>query len=197
MAAMGKAIPRVVRWLVLGLGALAAWQVGSYFWGQRTGPEKLINQLWIERMPTSQRDMVWHLVAIEHDGHQVGALVRASRWRAFSDGFLWKQQGDQFEFVTPQNGCRSSVKARTWKCAGEAPKPFELCLELEGHGQRYRYYSRNDWEIRPGHGLDAELAFAAPALQAALNLPGEASAETAEAVPGAECTALGPVAPRP
>jgi hypothetical protein len=196
MADMAKASPRYLRWLVLGLGAIAAWQIGGHFFGQRTGPDKLVNQLWIERMPAGPRDMIWHLVAIERNGRRVGAIGRASRWRVFSDGFHWSQQGDTFSYHTPQNDCRGTVKARTWKCAGEAPRPFDLCLELEGGGKKYRYYSRSDWEIRPGEQLDAEAALAAPALQAALTVADEAPAEAGTApTAGADCTALGPAAP--
>jgi hypothetical protein len=190
MAAMAKGSSPYVRWLVLGLGAIGAWQVAGFFLGQRTGPEKLVNQLWIERMPTGPRDMIWHLVPIEHDGRRFGAIGRSSRWRVFSDGFLWNQEGERFSFHTPQNGCRSTVTARTWKCAGEAPRPFELCLELEGGGKRYRYYSRNDWEIRPGHRLDAEVDHLAPALDAAFALPEEVPADPTP-VPSDGC-ALGP-----
>ena len=103
-------------------------------------------------------------------------------------------EGDRFSIVTPQNGCRTTVKARTWKCAGEAPKPFELCLELEGGGKRYRYYSRTDWEIRPRSQLVAEAQFAAPMVQAALALPNR---DPVRAAPegGASCDPLGTPAP--
>jgi hypothetical protein len=156
----------LVRWVVLATGAIAVWQVGRHFIGdQRSGPDKLINQLWVERMPANRRDMVWHFIAAEHEGHRIGALGQASMWRVHIDRFLWRQQGDRITIFTPQTGCRSTLEARTWKCAGEAPKPFELCLELTGHGKSFRYYSRDDWSVRPKDRLESDLAFAAPALQ--------------------------------
>jgi hypothetical protein len=195
MAAMAKGSWSLRRWALIGLLAMLAWQGATYFLDRKVArPEKLINQLWIERIPQGPRDMVWYLAAIEHDDHRLGVLGRSSRWRVFSDGFLWKQEGEQFSYVTPQNGCRGTVKARTWKCAGEAPKPFELCLELESEGKRYRYYSRNDWEIRPGGQLAPELGFAAPLVQAALAMPA-IEPEPAPAEASATCEPLGPPAP--
>jgi hypothetical protein len=36
----------------------------------------------------------------------------------------------------------------------DAPKPFELCLDLEGDSGKRRYYSRHDWVIEPGEAVD-------------------------------------------
>ena len=154
-----------MRGLVLVAGAVAVWQIGSHVFEQRTGPEKLVNQFWIERIPAGPRDMVWHFVALERDGRRIGALGRSSRWRVFGDRFVWNQQGDQFSFETPQNGCRSQLKARTWKCAGQAPKPFELCLEFEGGGRKYSYYSREDWKIKPRAESVVEAEIPVPVMQ--------------------------------
>jgi hypothetical protein len=187
----------MLRWLVLGLGGFVLWQGGSHFFAERARPERLVNQLWLERMPRGPRDMIWHVVPLEHDGRRVGALGRASRWRVASDGFLWEQRGDVFVIRTPQNGCRIEAKARTWKCGGSAPRPFDLCLELESGGKRYRYFSREDWKIRPGKELPAEATELAGALPAALALRAEPSeAEAAEAEGTATtCPDLGDAVP--
>jgi len=167
---MAKESRRWRWWLTLAIGGIAVWQVVRYFTAHRSGTEKLLNQVWVERMPGNPRDMVWHFIALDHDGRHTGVLGRSSRWRVISDRLLWRQEGNRITLFTPQNRCRSTLEARTWKCAGEAPRPFELCLQLEGGGKRYRYYSRNDWGIRPNAPLDGDgdLAFAAPALQSAL-----------------------------
>jgi hypothetical protein len=171
-------------WLVLGLGGMLLWQAGSWWTDQRSDSERLVNQVWIERVPANERDMIWHLIAIQHEDHRFGSLGRSSRWRVAADGFLWERKGDQFSFVTPQNGCRASLKTRIWKCAGEAPRPFELCLELEGHGQKYRYYSRESWVIRPRTGdepIAEEIRFLAPALETAYGVTADAPADVAPA----------------
>ena len=64
----------------------------------------------------------------------------------------------------PQNGCHMQLRARTWKCAGEAPRPFDLCLELIGEHMTARYYSRSEWIVRPRATLDEEIAWMANAL---------------------------------
>jgi hypothetical protein len=185
------------RLLILGLSAILVWQGAEYYLSQRTRPDRLVNQLWVERMPASPRDMVWQFAAIEHEGHRLGAIGRISNWRLFLDRFIWKQNGDTFEVVTPQNNCRLQLKARTWKCAGQAPRPFELCLELESGGKKYRYFSREEWVIRPGGLLAPGARLGAPTVQTALlgpvNVPtGPATpAEMGAAAPAGACPAFG------
>jgi hypothetical protein len=165
-------------WLLLGLGGLVAWQVAARFTPERR-PDHLVNQLWLERWPRDARDMVGHLAAIERDGHRVGTVGRHSRWRLVTDGFVWGQQGDRVRARFPQTGRQGAFQVRTWKCAGQAPREFELCLELKaqhgGQTRTHRFYSRTDWVIRTdGDGLaelPAEVATVAPALQAALAIP--------------------------
>ena len=179
LGAMALRRKRWGTWLLLGLGALVAWQVAARFTPERR-PDNLVNQIWLERWPRDARDMVGHLVAIEHDGHKVGTSGRHSRWRVTSDAFLWGQQGDRVRARFPQTGQQAAFQVRTWKCAGQAPREFELCLELKGqHGgktQTYRFYSRKDWVIRPGGGdqvpeLPEAVSAIAPAVQAALAIP--------------------------
>jgi hypothetical protein len=169
---VAKSFPSWWRWALLTMAAAGVWQLAHVLTARPPSTERLINQLWVERMPAHPRDMVWHFVAIDRsrDNLHVGALGQASSWRVQSDGFVWRLKGDQFAFVTPQNRCRSTFTARTWKCGGEAPKPFDLCLDLAGDGKRFRYYSRKDWAINPRGQLksDGLPAFAAPAVQAAL-----------------------------
>lgn len=166
-------------WVLLGLGGLVAWQLAARFTPERR-PDNLVNQVWLERWPRDARDMVGHLVAIEHDGHRVGTSGRHSNWRVSSDVFLWGQQGDRVRARFPQTGQRAAFQVRTWKCAGQAPREFELCLELKaqagGKTRTYRFYSRTDWVIRPRGAdqladLPEAVAAVAPAVQAALAIP--------------------------
>jgi hypothetical protein len=171
---------------VLATGGIVTWQLAGHFFGQRTGPDKLVNQVWLERWPKDPRDMVWHFVAIDHERHQLGRLGRASRWRVASDGFVWRQEGARLDARFPQNGCRSTLVARTWKCAGEAPKPFDLCLELKAGDRVFNYYSRTDWVVRPHGDLPAELDWLASSLPTPLALEDE------EAPAGGDCALPGP-----
>ena len=178
-----------LRWLLLGCGGIAVWQLACHF-GQRSGPANLVNQIWLERWPRDARDMVWHFVAIDQKDRRVGSLGKASRWRVASDAFVWSQEGAELRARFPQNDCRLSFEVRSWKCAGEAPEPFELCLEVKANGRVYRYFSRTEWVVHPHGEVDEQLAWLTPAVQAAF-IRGED--ETPEERGGAgACAAFGP-----
>jgi hypothetical protein len=171
---MAQRRSRWLGWLTLAIAGVVVWQVVDRLIVQRSAPAHLVNHLWIERVPRNTRDMVWHFLAVEQDQRRVGVLGRASRWRVFSDGFVWKVEGDRLRGTFPQNNCHLDLQVRTWPCAGEAPKPFELCLELKGRdNQVYRYFSRRDWVVRPRGQLGPELSWLGPAIQTANATPSE------------------------
>lgn len=157
----------------LALAGLAGlWSVGSWLSGESevASADHLVNQVWIERMPEDQRDMVAHLVVIDHPQGQIGVAGRSSQWRHLIEAFLWRLDGDQLRLRFPQDRVRAKVQARTWRCAGEAPRPFELCLEIRAGDRQATFYSREDWVVRP-HESDAFEAVAEelPQLAAALD----------------------------
>jgi len=152
---------RSTRWLLVAAGGLLA---GWWLLGARAARERFANQVWIERVPRNERDMVWHFVPVEQRGKRLGAIGRGSRWRVVVDRFVWSRRGAQFEMRTPQNSCRSTLAVRSWECAGQAPRPFELCLELTGEGKTYRYYSRKDWVVKGDGELPGEIAHLVPSL---------------------------------
>jgi hypothetical protein len=129
--------------LVLAVGAGAWWL--SHRDDGRT--KRLVNQIWIERMPRHERDMVWAGVLVEEGKDRMGAVVHGSKWRAHSDLLLWRLDGNLLHTRFPQDNRRFDFKARTWECAGKVPEPFELCLELERAGRVLRFYSRKEWEL--------------------------------------------------
>jgi hypothetical protein len=92
--------------------------------------KRLVNQVWIERMPRHQRDMIWGGVLIEDGKDRVGVISHGSQWRVHADVLLWRLDGDLLRTRFPQDDRRYDLKARTWECEGRAPEPFQLCLEL-------------------------------------------------------------------
>jgi hypothetical protein len=98
--------------------------------------------------------MVGHLVLIEHPQGQFGAVGRSSQWRHFIEAFRWDLRGDELRLQFPQDRVEARVHARTWRCSGDAPRPFELCLEVRSGDRSRTFYSRDDWKIRP-HDADA------------------------------------------
>lgn len=165
---MAKKKQRWITLFVLAAAGAGGWWAWQRYFTHTSGTEQLVNQLWIERVPRDQRDLVHHFVLVERDGRRVGVTGRSSRWRTRMDLFVWSLEANQLRARFPQDDRRVSFSARTWRCAGEAPRPFELCLELTRDGRNTRLYSRKDWIIRPG-GIEADPAatsWVAPALGA-------------------------------
>ncbi len=115
------------------------------------GTKHVVNQLWIERIPTDSRDMIGHLVLVRHQRGRIGGIGKSSQWRHFVELFQWGLEGNVLSVYFPQDDAKGKVKVRSWNCKGEAPEPFELCLELSTGRRAIRYYSREDWVIDPHH----------------------------------------------
>ncbi len=153
----------------LAVGAIAALSVGTYSLfsasdEEAAGTRNLVNQVWIERMPQTPRDMIGHIVLLDRDRQQFGITGRGSQWRHVLEAFGWRLEGSQLKLFFPQDRVRGEVEARTWKCAGEAPEPFELCLEFSNNkGQTMQFYSHPDWVVKDADSLEA-LAMQTPEL---------------------------------
>jgi hypothetical protein len=104
----------------------------------------------IERRPQDQRDMVRNVLLLDHPRGRVGVTGRSSAWRHDLELFHWALERDHLLLRFPQSGNKEQRALRVWRCAGEAPKPFDLCLELTTANGRERYFSREDWQIEPG-----------------------------------------------
>ena len=152
---MSKATKMLIALAVVGAGAATALTLGSSLLGEddeATGARHLVNQIWIERIPSDQRDMIGHLVFVRDHG-RIGAVGRSSRWRHFVELFHWGLEGSRLKLYFPQEEVRGEVKVKTWKCQGEAPDPFELCLKITQGKRSVTYYSMEDWVI---DGADPE-----------------------------------------
>lgn len=143
----------------LALGAIAAAGVGTYSLlsadDEAAGTKNLTNQVWVERMPQNSQDMIGHMLILEKDGQQYGIIGRSSNWRHFIEVFGWRLENDRLKLFFPQERVKAEVKARTWRCEGEAPEPFDLCLELSQNSRTIQFYSRTDWEVKDADSLEA------------------------------------------
>lgn len=110
----------------------------------------LTDRLWIERMPDDDRDMVGKLAVVRSVDHgRFGVTELGSVWRHHSEVFRWRLDGNVLHTAWPQDGERVSIELRTRECEGQAPDPFELCLDFVDGGRTITLYSRHDWVVRP------------------------------------------------
>jgi hypothetical protein len=151
---------------VLGTG-LGAWLLWHGLTETDRAPRRLVNQVWIERMPRNPRDMIWGGLLHEDGKDRVGVISHGSQWRVHAEVFLWRLDDDLLRTRFPQDDRRYDLKARTWECEGKAPEPFQLCLELRRGDQVLRFFSRKDWDL-DGKGLPPEVRGLLPDRQAML-----------------------------
>jgi hypothetical protein len=154
---MAKTTNTVLALAMTGAGVWGAWSLGQSFFGDDSsvqGTEWVVNHIWVERLPENERDMIGHLALIRHPRARIGVAGRSSQWRHFIELFKWGLERDRLSLFFPQEEVKAKVKVRTWKCAGEAPEPFEICLEVSSGRRKATYYSREDWIIDV-HDIDA------------------------------------------
>lgn len=163
-ARSGKALLLV---LGLGVGAWMLWHRGS----DGGSVKRLVNQVWIERLPRHERDMIWGGVLVENGKDRVGVISHGSQWRVHADVLVWRLEGDRLRTRFPQDNRRFELRAKTWECEGKVPEPFQLCLELRRGDQVLRFYSRKDWDLDGKH-LPPTLAGLVPDRQALLRAAG-------------------------
>lgn len=152
-----------------------------------------VNRVWIERLPTDQRDMINHFILVDHKQGRVGGIGKSSQWRHFIELFQWGLEGNRLSIFLPQDRVKAQLSVKTWKCAGEAPDPFELCMEISNGRKSATFYSRTDWVIEPHDvaGSIEDLVEEAPELANVLEaVPVEGGGEAMDAADWAETDIL-------
>ena len=131
--------------------ALGTYKLGGAVYDLLAGDaievQQLANQVWIERLPADDRDMIHHLVLLQDGGDRFGAFGKSSQWRHFVEVFRWAREEQRLTLLLPQDRKRLDLGVKVWDCDGEAPAPFQLCLELRSKNKTMRYYSRHDWSL--------------------------------------------------
>lgn len=141
----------------LGVGVLTTAGFAVARWLSDDGGWSIAeNRAWIERMPRTPRDMTKKIAFIHDDGERMGVVVHSSEFRLFLDVFHWFRRDDgRVRMTFPQDQKERLPFVRAWKCKGEAPAPFELCLEVKHNDQRHLFYSMEEWEIGHTDALSA------------------------------------------
>ena len=148
---MAKTKATLVSLVMVGACAFGAWKVGTCVLGEdeASSAEHFVNRVWLERMPEDDRDMITHLVALDTRDGRFGAVGRSSAWRHVLEIFKWHREDSQLTLFFPQERTKAQFDIRTWDCKGEAPRPFELCLELSRGHRSVTFYSRYDLVVDP------------------------------------------------
>jgi hypothetical protein len=158
---MSKAGKKLVALAAVGGLVATTWMVGSKIFGDdevgEEGARHAVNQVWIERIPSDQRDMINHFVLVKHPQGKIGGFGKSSQWRHFVELFQWGLEGERLSVFLPQERQKAQLRVRTWECAGDAPDPFELCLELSNGKRSIKMYSRKDWVVEP-HDVEGSIA---------------------------------------
>jgi hypothetical protein len=121
------------------------------------------DRLWIDHLPTDQRDTVKVFVALTEQ--PFGVFQASSFWSGSYEMFRYEANGDEIRALFGQTGQRERFNVRGTKCdEGQ----FSFCLDVDGasRGAR-RYYSMKGWEIGGGDA-DAMKATVDAKLQALL-----------------------------
>jgi hypothetical protein len=178
---MSKQTNKVIALALVGACGFGVYKAGQALLGdEEQSTRYAVNQLWVDHFPRDDRDMVLHLVMIDHPQGQFGAVGQSSQWRHRIDVFRWQLDGGTLGMFFPQDRVRAKLKVSTWACAGEAPEPFELCMKLTNdQGRSVTLYSRKDWKIEPHDSADsiADIVDDTPELAGLLHEIDEAEAE--------------------
>ena len=142
--------------VLIGAAAAAGLSFGAWSLCGTCGEEEaqsaelLQNHVWINRLPSNERDMISFFVALDHPEGRIGAVGRSSSWRQLSDVFLWRLEGQRLNLYFGQEEVKWKPKAKAWRCEDDAPAGFELCLKIWDDNHTVLLYSRDEWEIDPG-----------------------------------------------
>lgn len=110
--------------------------------GKSKDPTMVLDRLWIDSKPDKYTDYAQVFVAIT--AAPLGVFQKASAYRATSELFEYKRQGDKIRFYFPQSDKTKQVRFKITSC-DELP-PFDLCLDLSDNpwGGPKRYYGLTD-----------------------------------------------------
>ena len=137
----------------LAVAAFAGWR-----WQHRAtegrSRQLALNRLWIDHLPSSERDPFNVFVA--HTPEGLGGFAEETQWHGQIERFRFDVAGNVIHAVFPWSGTREDITVRARPCQ-EAD--MDYCLEVSGssHGVAH-YYSRVGWERKDGEDLDALVA---------------------------------------
>jgi hypothetical protein len=113
-------------------------------------PKLLLDRVWIDHVPKSDTDPIGHLVMLKQKPDQAGGVIgHSSSWAVRANLFKHRVGADEMTLYFPQTKKHVKAKVKVWRCEGDAPEPFQLCLELSHDKGKHkaRLYSRDEWVV--------------------------------------------------
>ncbi len=163
---MAKTTAKVLGLALAGASVYGVWSLAADDDDEAASTRHVVNQVWIERAPEGPRDMIGHLVLVDVPDGRIGVAGRSSQWRHMIELFQWGLEGHRLSVFFPQQRTKGQLNVRSWRCEGEAPEPFELCLEISNGNRSAVFYSLEEWKIDPDRAEESltELAQEHPQL---------------------------------
>ncbi|HEY4181232.1 MAG TPA: hypothetical protein VGM90_30515 [Kofleriaceae bacterium] len=131
---------------------LAAAVFGGVKWARHDdrGRNIATNRLWIDHLPTSDRDP-FHVFFAHTEG--IGGFADETMWRGQIERFRFELEGNTLHAVFPWSNTIEDITVSARACHEQ---DMDYCLEISGssHGVK-RYYSRKGWERRGAEDLEA------------------------------------------
>lgn len=134
--------------LLVMVGVVAAlagvWRWHAHSVATDGGGNKLVvDRLWIDHIPRSEREMVKAFVVLSEE--PIGVFNESSAWTGNFEAFKYEARKGELRVVYPQTGKGETIGVKARKCD---ERGMDFCLELDGGKGAKRYYSREGWELR-------------------------------------------------
>jgi hypothetical protein len=103
----------------------------------------LVNRIWIDSIPTTERDKVDVFLMIEEGSF--GVFSKSSAYEGDWSAFAWSMENG-LRLHMLQSDKTHKVRVRVWK--GSRCAPFDYCMDIKGNPRgAKRYGSMEDWII--------------------------------------------------
>lgn len=129
----------------MGIAGALYFQCGTDEDQRKPKDKYLLNRVWTKKIPGSSnaRSTTFRLALLDKAKQRLGFVSDMSSWRVYAELLRYRVERNRLTVEFPQNNLKHTFSFRTWRCK-DAPKPFDLCLELKGKEGRTVLYSRED-----------------------------------------------------
>src|SRR5580704_4075596 len=128
--------------VVIAVIGVVGWRARSHCAPDvQDGPgDVLVDRLWIDHIPSSEREPFNILALISDD--KLGVFQNMTAYRGSYEMFRWGGLGWKY----PQTGETDKPKIRVRRCNENG---MDFCMDISGNSRGvHSYYSRKDWVIK-------------------------------------------------